>query len=227
VALTGQVFCAPAGAGRAAASATRASQAESEPRYRNATLPITRTKSTARSHPCLAASTPGLSLRRHSDRRGSSSRAARRGLATGAASPRLHMQMVDPARALASPGFGEKRVARVDLARLLSSSRRRPAVLSDWRQSSHALWLRALDSSSRLAAPRWAICAGGDWSWALEQLDGVVGERIVWARACVGLLGSCRFVLFGGGRRLAVAEKLRVLAEGGGPPVRGGGCGKG
>jgi hypothetical protein len=49
--------------------ATRRSRAPGMPDERNATFPITRTKSTARSHPRLAASTPGLSLRRRKDGR--------------------------------------------------------------------------------------------------------------------------------------------------------------
>ena len=39
----------------------------------------------------------------------------------------------------ASPASGEKRVPRVDLARLLSSLRRRPAVLADWRRCARAV----------------------------------------------------------------------------------------
>ena len=59
----------------------------------------------------------------------------RRALTPPAAEPRPHRQPGVRARFRVSPASGEKRVARVDLARLLSSSRRRPAVLSDWRQS--------------------------------------------------------------------------------------------
>jgi hypothetical protein len=69
---------------------------------------------------------------RRSDRRGSTSRAARRGLATGAAEPRLHMQIGDPARLLASPAIGEKRVPPGVCGRPLSRStdrlRRHPVV---------------------------------------------------------------------------------------------------
>ena len=42
-----------------------------------------------------------------------------------------------------SPGFGEKRVPGVDLAALLSSSRHRPAVLSDWRRLGRVLLVQS------------------------------------------------------------------------------------
>ena len=62
-------FRRPCAAGPAIPMATRRSRAPGMPDERNAYVSDPRTKSTARSHPRLAASTPGLSLRRRKDGR--------------------------------------------------------------------------------------------------------------------------------------------------------------